>query len=434
MTAADTRQRPALRTVLAAVAIADLIAFLPFILEARQTALAAGAAIEPFIDVLSRPFAVTVVTIAGVAGAGVFACGPGRVWAGLVSLAALSLLSTVHAQLFGSPWRHLFYSGVCMTGWILGLTVSRSRGTLTDESYARIGATALLGATYLNAGISKLAFGGADWISGVPIQAAIIGQDGLVADGILSAYRTWAVNTPAATISFSALTVGLELAGPLMILGTGVRRAVALGLIAMHLNIYLLTTHILYWESMVFLLFFGLASDETEWTTAGSVSVPGARRRGFAVAVAVLAVWAAIAVAHQAERYARARSAKAGASLAARAPVPPTATMARLQQVGPLSVGQILCDGWSIESLAVRDGGIVIAVVGAPGTARFEVTCAASEQRSPFDVGDGHIFYSNDLAYRDLEAPGRALSEYLRRAAADRDVCAALSSWLTGPS
>ena len=37
------------------------------------------------------------------------------------------LLSAAHAQLFGSPWRHLFYSGLCLTGWLLGLAVGRRR-------------------------------------------------------------------------------------------------------------------------------------------------------------------------------------------------------------------------------------------------------------------------------------------------------------------
>ena len=69
-----------------------------------------------------------------------------------------------------------------------------------DESYARIGSMALLGAAYLNAGISKLVYGGTTWMFGIPIQGAIIGQDGLVADSITSAYRSWVVATPAANL------------------------------------------------------------------------------------------------------------------------------------------------------------------------------------------------------------------------------------------
>ena len=88
----------------------------------------------------------------------------------------------------------------CRAGF-WGLELGRHRGAATDESLARIGSIALLGAAYLNAGISKLAFGGIDWLSGLPIQAVVVGQDGLVADSILSSYRTWVAETPAAALS-----------------------------------------------------------------------------------------------------------------------------------------------------------------------------------------------------------------------------------------
>src|SRR2546429_612054 len=84
------------------------------------------------------------------AGALAFARGAGRLVAGLVPFIALMLLSSVHARLFGSPWRHLYYSGLCLFGWLMGLMVSRVGGRPSDESYARIGSLALLGAAYLN--------------------------------------------------------------------------------------------------------------------------------------------------------------------------------------------------------------------------------------------------------------------------------------------
>src|SRR5262249_49937698 len=166
-------------------------------------------------------------------------------------------LSSVHARLFGSPFRHLYYSGLCLSGWLTGLMVSRAGGSPSDESYARIGSVALLGAAYLNAGISKVAFGGFEWAGGAPIQAVIVAQDGLVPDGLVSAYRSWVVMSPAVVGLFSLSTMIFELAGPLMILGGRTRAIVALGLLSMHLNIYVLT-HILYWESMVLLVLLGI--------------------------------------------------------------------------------------------------------------------------------------------------------------------------------
>src|SRR6185295_4978241 len=139
---------------------------------------ASGIAISPFAELFSRTMVRGVIVLIGVVSAVAFGWRPGRLWEGLLSLGALIVLSTAHAQLFGSPWRHLFYSGVCLSGWLLGLVVSRRRGARLDESYARVGSIALLGAAYFNAGISKIVFGGAGWMSGLPIQAAIIGQVG----------------------------------------------------------------------------------------------------------------------------------------------------------------------------------------------------------------------------------------------------------------
>ena len=244
-----------LRGVLAGVVALDLISFFFFLGDARATALATGSVLGTFNEVLSRAPVRGVVVLIGVVGAVRFGRTPGRLWAGLLSLGALMLLSTAHAQLFGSPWRHLYYSGLCLSGWLLGLAVSRRRGLPADESYARIGSTALLGAAYLNAGISKLVYGGWDWVYGLPIQAVVVAQDGLVADSIVSAYRSWVVATPTVAGLFSVATIVFELAAPLMIGGGKTRRCAALGLLAMHLNILVLT-HILYWESMVFLVLF----------------------------------------------------------------------------------------------------------------------------------------------------------------------------------
>jgi hypothetical protein len=99
-----------------------------------------------------------------------------------------------------------------------------------------------------------------------------------------------------------------------------------------------------------------------------------------------------------------------------------------LQRFGPFSVGHAVA-GWTIESLTLSDRGVVVALTGAPGRARFELTCAVSELRSPFDLGPAHLFYSNDVEFRDLEAVGQALRARVRSAVGDQDVCTHLASW-----
>src|SRR5262249_1922893 len=167
--------RGALRAILATVVVIDLMSFVVFLGDARASALADGIALTPFTDLLSATAVRCILAVAGVGSAVAFAWRAGRLWAGMLPLGVLTLFSTVHAQLFGSPWRHLFYSGLCLSGWLLGLAVSRRAGSPQDESYARMGSIALLGAAYFNAGISKLVYGGLEWASGSPIQAVIIG-------------------------------------------------------------------------------------------------------------------------------------------------------------------------------------------------------------------------------------------------------------------
>jgi hypothetical protein len=425
-----------LRSALAIVAALDLLSFFFFLGEARAIALANGIILTRFADLLSGPLARGLVVAAGIAGAVGFGRKPGGLWPGLLALGALMLLSTAHAQLFGSPWRHLYYSGVCLSGWLLGLVVSRSQGAPADESYARVGSMALLGAAYLNAGISKFAYGGFDWISGVPIQAVIVGQDGLVADGIISVYRSWVVATPAAAALFSAATVVCELAGPLMLVGRRTRLCVASGLFAMHANIFVLT-HILYWQAMLFLVLFGLSSDAPASRTMPEAAAIDSGGRSFAASVAVLVLCAFLAVVHQGRRFAQLQDMGRvpvevqGSSVAAVAAAPVAPPTPSLAQVGPFAVGQTLAPAWSVDALTLSDRGFVTALSGTAGRATFEVTCAPTELRSPFDLGAAHILYSSQVEFRELEAAGWAVRDRVREAAHGQDVCDTVNSWRT---
>ena len=85
-----------------------------------------------------------------------------------------------------------------------------------------------------------------------------------------------------------------------------------------------------------------------------------------------------------------------------------------------------------MESLSLSDQGLVVAIAGTAGRARFELTCARSDKRSPFDLGPARIFYSSDLDLGELEGVGRALQAYVQETAGDGDLCASLASWRSG--
>ncbi|MBI3784749.1 MAG: hypothetical protein HY270_15255 [Deltaproteobacteria bacterium] len=436
-----SRNRTAfLRTTLAIVVVADLLSFYFFIGAARANALADGLALTWLTDFLSHPAVRGTIVLFGIAGAATFAARPGRLWHGLLALAALSFLSSTHAQLFGSPWRHLFYSGLCLSGWLAGLAFGRWRGQPEDEAYARTGSIALLGTAYFNAGLSKLVYGGFGWASGRMIQAIIVGQDGLVADGVLSIYRSWVVGIPAIAAMFSIATLAFELAGPLMILDRWVRPCVALGLLAMHGNIYLLSD-ILYWESMVFLIVFGLLPEPSPQQSSADTGDAGRHGQWFTPLSLALAVCAVAGVYHQGQRYVlRQMPVPPNGPVVpvpdAAAPVinssPPAVTPAqqRLSQIGPFVVGQTVTDGWTIQTIDLSREGFAIELGGIPGRVRFGFTCTTIGSPSPFDVGAAHIFYyKSDLDPEKIEAPGRALQKRVQAVAAGHDLCASIDAW-----
>lgn len=427
MSRADGSARePFLRMALAAVVAADLACFVVFLGDARANALAGGAVPGAFAELVSRLPVRVIAALAGIAAAAAFARRPGRLWAGLLALAALMVCSTAHTALFGSPWRHTFFSGVCLAGWLLGLAVARRRGAAHDESWARTGSVALLGAAYCNAGISKLVYGGVEWLWGATIQSIVVAQVGLVGGGLRGAYREFVVSMPWLAAAFSIATVLLELGGPLMLGGARLRGLIALGLLGMHANIFLLTD-ILYWEAMVFLALFGL------WPEMPAPAPSPARPAGggrFASAAALLSLAAVLAIVHQERRYVAVEAAR----LAAQPGPGPTEPPARrpppsLARLGPFAVGETLAEGWAVDALTVSEQGIVVGLAGAAGRTAFEVTCAASPHRSPFDLDAAHVFYSSTLPVEAFAAAGRALQARLRAAAGDGDLCAVVAGW-----
>jgi hypothetical protein len=94
-----------------------------------------------------------------------------------------------------------------------------------------------------------------------------------------------------------------------------------------------------------------------------------------------------------------------------------------------LVVGTRLVGDWSIDGLAIADHGFTVTLRGSAGSARFGVTCAPFEHKTPFDVGAAHIFYFNDSPFDSLEGTGKALRETVRRAAGKDNVCDAIAAW-----
>ena len=284
---------------------------------------------------------------------------------------------------------------------------------------------------------------------GCAIQAVIVAQDGLVRDSLVSAYRSWVVMSPAVVGLFSFATMIFELAGPLMMLGGRVGVIVALGLLSMHLNIYVLT-HILYWQSMVLLILLGVLPHEETPPSRAAPRPIFASRPWFVGSVVTLGVAALFAIGHQRHRYNAWAAPRAAPNtppvpvaepaptppptpqlhVAEPAPPPPPSQRPPSQRIGPFSLGDHVTDEWSIEALSPTDGGFTVTLLGPAGRARFEVNCADVEHRSPFDVGAAHIFYSRDVPFPIVQPLGSALRDRVRSAAAPHDPCQAINDWM----
>lgn len=410
-----------LRRALAAVVALDAATFYWLIAEARSDAMVQHVAVPGIVATLAAPLVVGAVSAIGCVAAVAFGRRQGELGAGAVALIALALLSSLHAQLFGSPWRHMFFSGVCLAGWVVGLVRARVAGWPEDESFARVGAVALLSAAYFNAGVSKLVFGGVDWLSGVPIQMIVVGQDGLANDTLLGAYRSWVATSPHAAQLFCVLTVVLEACAPAMLFSKVASRMIAVGLIAMHGNIYLLT-HIPYVQSIYLLACFGLfvvPDDETPIRALGG---------RFGGAAAVFSGLALLAMMHQGARFSAGHRWHPGMPKVQEA-VRPEADPGR-REIGPFHLGEEAAVGWTIRHLDVLDDGLLVVAEDGTGRVDLQINCAETQKTSPYDIGPLHVFYGSGAPDREVERVASAVRTRLVAAVKDGDPCAVVQGWI----
>ncbi len=274
--------RRVIRIGIAIVVAFDLLQLSVLIPGAREARALAGRDTSSLLGLLSAPVLTWALALGGLALTARMALAPGRWRAGLGALAVLGTLVSVHGALFGAVNHHLYFSGLTLLGWIAGQVWAQRRGTPGDESWAYAGALASLGACYFNAGISKLLYSGADWINSANLRAVVLVQHGLIEDGSLfGAFRAWVVESPGLAWTLAALTVVIELAGPLLLAPPVWRALLAVALVLMHLTILVLTDVILYIEAMYLLVLLGIPwrfPAEPEERAAGVEGGPSKRQ------------------------------------------------------------------------------------------------------------------------------------------------------------
>lgn len=398
-----------LRVALAGVLAFDLCSLAWFVHEARRFADASRQ--DPLTLAIATPWASLPIAAVGLVLVARFAGRGGRLAEAGGVLACLATLSHTHAALEGGPWRHLFFSGTCLFGWTLGGIAARRHGAPEDESLARIGAIATLGAAYANAGISKIVYGGgAAWLEGQTLRYTVIAQDGLVGDGPLHALRELVVGVPVIATVFAVATVGFELAGPAMVVGPRTRALVAGGLVSMHLVIFVLTG-IPYVESVFLLVLFALPA------RPGTEPPPGwgPSPRAAAIAGCTLTLVTMVSLARE--------------TWPELTPPPPRPVRETppppASRVGPLTVGQGV-GGSTIAGLEADDATLVVRVTSSEGEVTFDVTCRETPHAGPWDRPPLHVFYRRTERSIDALAPVvNALVD-----AMGEEPCASLPRWL----
>jgi hypothetical protein len=254
-----TRYHAFLRWVLGILVALEMFQFSDDIPAARQFNRGSGFA-DGLMDIVSRPIPVWVICLAGALAGFLFALKPGRIRSGVVALLALVYLSSIHGVLFGSPQRDKFFVGLVLLGWLGGLVYGRKEKGEIRESYAYVGGVALLGAAYVCSGLSKLVYGGIEWLTGVSVRTMVVAQTGLVETlPILGLIRDTIVGYWWVAALVAIATIAAELGGVFFVFSRRSRVVAAFTLICMHLVIYVFTG-IGYVASVVLLLTFVLLS------------------------------------------------------------------------------------------------------------------------------------------------------------------------------
>lgn len=399
------------RWALSAVVAFDLVAFLAFIPRAFERAAAANFELPWWVRIVAALPGRTAVVVAGLVATLAFARRRTPIISGALALLALALLSHTHAALNGAPWRHLYYSGIGLLGWLAGLAFARARDLPDAQRYAGVVATALLGAAYFSAGLSKLLFGGIEWLAGETLRHAVVAQDGLIGAGLLHDLRLAVVNTPAIAAALATATVGFELGGLIFLVGPRTRALVGAGLVLMHLSIFVLTG-IAYVESIAVLLIFAWPHPPPPDPPAIGSPSP----RATVLAALVLGLFAVAAIARQ------------GLDAAVTAS-PDHVVAAPTRSLGPFALDDEIA-GFRVVELAAGDDAATVFLARGADRLGFDLTCRPDGHAGPFDRPPLHVYYrETTLPFADLAPAGEAVRD-LALAAGDPDVCAALTRWI----
>jgi hypothetical protein len=369
-------------------------------------------------------------------------------WApGLAALAGLRVQHEVFAATRGIFYENYYQTGAFLLGWVGGALVARAAGARPRESRAQLlwserlsvtGGTAMLAATWMNAGISKLRSTGLSWADGDEIRLVALRH---FAPGHAT-WRLplveWVVARPSVAAALAVSTLVFELGAFGLLFGPRVRAACATALISFHVGTFLLSgiffvdavalaALVSYpWIPLVDRL-RGRRRDEGPAPAAWAPSPASLRRAALAVAAgaAVLGLLPFARLRQRAHYIDRGKSDPA-TSVAVMGPRPK-------DRFGPLRVGEGIDAVWRVQSIAIEGASAAVDLVDAGGPAiTFDISVAGRDvPLGPFGTGGAAISYrSTQRPQEDCDRAGKALVEALRRAAPSLAAGEAVTGWM----
>ncbi len=403
--------RPGLRRLLALIAAADLAILGLWLLSEHPTGKAHPLAPHVLVALGSYP-----VVIAAALGVGLVCClrFAQRRFA-LASGAGILIVSALfveaQAAILGGPMRNFFYPGALLAGWMAGLGFARWL-RMTDEraeQLAEAGACGVLAATYVSASLNKLGKLGAGFIDASTLRAIIVCHHDIDDTSVFGAYARAVVEVPWLGQALALATIVIQLGAVLYLFGPKLRMLWGSLLLGFHLNVLLLT-HIPYVEPMVLLLAFSYPWGQGSREPVSKLR--GAKLKHVVYPLGCVLIVAAGLWMTDLTAYTRGHH---GAQSRA-ANVDTTQAVTPLRSFGPLTRGQPLAGGWTLQQILRRGaevhlhihhqqyGSVVIYVRDSGPHARLGPFSTAN-----FDVG----YRSSELDFAAFSLAGKTIQKAL---------------------
>ncbi len=208
---------------------------------------------------LSTPGLAAIASVAVLA-ALLFARGRRPVLFAVVALVANRLLLEAFAALDGVYDETSYHAASALLGWLFGRAYARAagepRGSPEIDNLSALGAAAMFGATYLNAGTSKLHDSGFSWADGDTIRLLVLAHRDVGVPSWLDAIRAFAGTSASFAMALSIGTLILQLGAFLFPWTRRTRLVWGALFVAFHTGIHLVAGSIFFLQAVFLAILF----------------------------------------------------------------------------------------------------------------------------------------------------------------------------------